>query len=148
MDILTSLLALGVLELTENDTSLGYPPFSKPGTTSLEQLAPVMSEDHRRIHTSRTSAPKNGRPSAPSLLWKAYANALLPFLSLNSDLSTVNQALFIASPLQYGVPANNVVPEPVTNYQQYIKADCMQTRNVPIYSLENGSYFEQLWMQV
>jgi hypothetical protein len=98
-----------------------------------------------------TSSPTNlaaGQATAPSLLWKAYANALLPFLSLNSDLCTVDQAMFIASPLQPGVPANNIVPEAVTNYQQYIKADCVQTKGIPIYSLENSSYFGQLWMQV
>lgn len=88
------------------------------------------------------------RLTQPSLLWKAYAHSLLPFLSLRPDLSQAGQALFIASPLQPGIPANDIVPEAVTNYQQYLKADCMQIRNDPFYSLENGSYFDQLWAQV
>ena len=85
-------------------------------------------------------------PSQPSLLWKAYAQTLRPQLSLNNDLSAINQALFIASPLQVGIPANNVIPAEVTNYHTYVKADVMQTKNNPIYSVNSaaGSYFEQL----
>jgi hypothetical protein len=91
------------------------------------------------------SAPSAPNLIPPSLLWKAYALAMRPKLSLAPDLSALNQAMFLASPLQAGIPANSVVPEGVTNYQQYLKADRMQIKNQPFYSLENDSYFETLW---
>lgn len=144
MALVDTLLAAGVLELIDHN------PIS-PGALSIavRRALPAV-EPQQNLRRGLGSLVKAVAltlrpPVPPSLLWKAYAQTLWPYLSLNSDLSAVRQAVFVASPLQLGVPANDLVPEGVTNYQQYLKADCMQKKDMPLYSLENGSYFAQLW---
>ena len=144
MAIVPALFAAGVLEIIDDETTSPSPSFSGVQTMSIaESTQPSLVGSI--VKPRETITPTRRSPTPPSLLWKAYAQTLLPFLSLNTDLSSLNQAVFVASPLQQGVPANSLLPEGVTNYQQYLKADCMQRKNVPIYSLGNGSYFEQLW---
>jgi hypothetical protein len=76
------------------------------------------------------------------LIWKAYAIALRTHLTTIDKLDLSAKAIFVASPLQYGIPAGTLVPNEITNEQLYRKADAVQDRRRPSYSSDGGSYFE------
>ena len=133
MTLLHDLIAANVLQTSSNEQH-----FNNANVTPSNAETPTQS-------LVGGDEPEDG-PSQPSLLWKAYAQALKPRLSLNNNLSAIDQAFFIASPLQVGIPANNIIPAKATNYHTYLKTDIMQTKNNPIYSTNSasGSYFKQL----
>ena len=88
------------------------------------------------------SSPETERP-APSLALKAYAAALRPFLTLSPDLSALDQALFIAGPLQFGLPTGFDKPEYI-NEALFAMTDPMQVAASPAFGLGGGSFFAAL----
>lgn len=77
----------------------------------------------------------------PSFLLKAYAHALLPQITLQSNLSPTSQKFFLASPLQRGIPYKGHV---FANEQLFQHANSVQTNSSPIFQSNMGNYFEWL----
>ncbi len=91
---------------------------------------------------SATSIGRALQDGGNRLIWKAYAIALRTHLTTIDKLDLSAKAIFVASPLQYGIPAGTLVPNEITNEQLYRKADAVQDRRSPSYSPDGGSYFE------
>lgn len=84
----------------------------------------------------------------PSLFWKAMGFTLSNYLSNATSLADEDQALFLGTQDQAGVPAGKAYPDEVTNYQTFVKADVIQKINHPTYSTSGDSYFEYLALYV
>lgn len=84
------------------------------------------------------------RPIDPSLVLKAYSTALRPFLTLESDLSRAHQAIFIANPLQYGIPSG-LGRDEYLNEAIFGVADPVQNPESPAFSRAGTTFFE--WLQ-
>lgn len=82
-------------------------------------------------------------PPDPLALLIAYADALRPFLTLETDLSRSKQKLFIASPMQFGIPTAFDSAE-FMNDALFKIADGVQSSDSPFFRLGGPSYFEIL----
>lgn len=80
----------------------------------------------------------------PSPFYKAMSYTLLSYMSNATSLTDENQAMFLGTLKQAGVPAGKLYPAEVTNYQTFLKADAIQKINHPTYSIAGDSYFEYL----
>ncbi|RKK76444.1 hypothetical protein BFJ71_g16936 [Fusarium oxysporum] len=80
----------------------------------------------------------------PSIFWKAFANSLIPLLSFSTSLADDDQAIFLTTPTQAGIPGGALAPEEIVYFQIFSKADALQILNCPGFSLDQGSYFSQL----
>ena len=84
-------------------------------------------------------------PSKPQIkakrspMLKAYAHSIRGLMTPDSDLSATNQALFIASPLQKGIPLG-VNPE-FMNEAIFQHGNTIQSPLSPIYRSGVGDYF-------
>jgi hypothetical protein len=93
--------------------------------------------------------PAKSQPLTPSIppdlltLLKAYADALRPSLTIENDLSRSKQAIFITTPLQYGIPASVYSPEFI-NDAVFKIADSMQSGISPAFNIGGPSYFGYL----
>lgn len=68
----------------------------------------------------------------PSLLWKAYAESLKPFLTSEEDLSARHMALYISSPFTFGIAGGDHVPVEIRNQQIFKHCDCALDLQSPI----------------
>jgi hypothetical protein len=86
----------------------------------------------------------------PSAIWKALGHTFLGLMLKGvNDLSELNRALFIASLGQPGIPDGTRIPNEVTNYQLFLKADAVQYLDKPVYALDDQpSYFELIYRYV
>ncbi|USW55589.1 hypothetical protein Slin15195_G089080 [Septoria linicola] len=93
------------------------------------------------------SASKQPVRHGPSLIWKAYAAALRPYLSTDDDMASRGMAMFIASPFTLGIPGGSLVPAEIRNQQIVNRCDRLMVPDSPIYedSSSNASYFETLF---
>jgi hypothetical protein len=108
---------------------------------SFQDVAASLPLDHIRNEREQKGGLQSSRPS---MIWKAYAHALQSQLTQSSDLSSSGDAIFVASPLQFGVPAGTWVDDTVRNYHIYVKADPVQDNSSPFYDPTTDSYFERL----
>ncbi|KAK0108484.1 hypothetical protein ONS95_003288 [Cadophora gregata] len=83
------------------------------------------------------------QPIDPSLVLKAYSTALRPFLTLERDLSRAHQAIFIANPLQYGVPSGMERDE-FLNEAIFGIANPVQNPESPAFSRAGNGFFQLL----
>ena len=136
---LTSLRVLALKQDLQNAAPAVDDAPSIAGAVSLN----VGSNDVEKIRSQ--SIPKQTGQVAhdqPSFILKAYAYALKSHLSIQNDLSAASLAIFVADPLQRGIPIG--VKEPFINQQVYSKSNCLQTDDSPIFRLGNGDFFEWL----
>lgn len=95
--------------------------------------------------TLQPSLSNDPAPSPPSFFLKALSFTLLSFLSQSSNLSLEKKALFVAPLSQAGIPGGEFVDAAITNYQLFLKADAIQKKNYPLYTVDDtGSYFAAL----
>jgi len=81
-------------------------------------------------------------PIRPSPLVKAYAYTLRSHLTIQSNLSKADQAIFIANPMHLGIPI--AVEEGYTNQAIYTKADAVQSDKTPEFRDGAGSFVDWL----
>jgi hypothetical protein len=74
-----------------------------------------------------------------SIMLKAYAHSIRALLTPENDLGLAGQAMFVASPLQKGVPLG--VAEPYLNEAIYQHGNAVQSPLSPIYRAGSGDYF-------
>lgn len=113
------------------------------------KLAPIPLEPGlpaARLTFSRQelSFAANHLPTAPSILLKAYAIALRAFLTTETDLSNPDQAIFVATLQEKGIPLD-CAPE-YANEALYWKSDPIQSGNSLAFSATGAeaSYFNFL----
>lgn len=83
-------------------------------------------------------------PVDPTLVLKAYAQALRSWFTPEEDLSRARQAIFIANPMQYGIPSGDEREEYV-NEAIYGVSNPLQGPDSPAYSRGGAGFFE--WLQ-
>ncbi|CAM1510819.1 Fc.00g083320.m01.CDS01 [Cosmosporella sp. VM-42] len=135
---------IGVLEGNDAVTA-------KPASYGSTHIVPDIGNEHLRLigalPGSEIELTKGVEPLPryqPSLFWKAMGFTLSSYLSNATSLVDEDQALFLGSQDQAGVPAGRAYPDEVTNYQTFVKADVIQKLNHPTYSTSGDSYFEYL----
>lgn len=82
-------------------------------------------------------------PPDPLLLLKAYADALRPFLTLEPDLTRAKKAIFVAGPMQYGIPTG-YDPSEFINEALFKGADGIQSGDSPSFRIGGPSFFSTL----
>lgn len=145
---LSDLTSLGVLGAKQDaqyphlDLTQVQPPSAAASVSSLNVVQGCTGKS-RSIQPARVNAiSRSAAKYQPSAILKAYASALKSHLSIQGDLSAADCAIFVASPLQRGVPIG--VKEPFINQQTYEKTNCVQKNDSPIFRLGNGDFFEWL----
>jgi hypothetical protein len=106
------------------------------------EVGEILPSQQKGITTPIASKPH----SQLSVFWKAMAVTLLPLLPIASDLGDENQALFLITPTQAGIPGGFLIPEEVTRFQIFCKSDTVQRLGHVGYSLDGDSYFRLLMM--
>lgn len=93
--------------------------------------------------TKKQLAKGESSTPAPSLLWKAYAEALRPFLTSETHLGDRGMAMYISSPFTYGIAGGQTVPLEIRN--QHIATHCDRALDLdsPLLDSSTGyrSYF-------
>ena len=92
---------------------------------------------------SVTFMQKDLMPDWMQSLLKAYADALRPFLTLGSDLTRPKKAMFVASPMQYGIPTG-YDPSEFINEALFKIADGTQSGDSPSFRLGGPNFFSTL----
>jgi hypothetical protein len=142
------LLDAGVLQhvVSPSDESPLKPPVA-PSSGFLSKTEKFAME----VHSFSNILPPPG-PTVPpsgfltkvkrSAMLKAYAHCIRGMMTPDSDLSATHQTLFIASPLQKGIPVG--VNQEFINEAIFQHGNAVQSPLAPIYRSGVGNYFAVL----
>ncbi|KAF1994233.1 hypothetical protein P154DRAFT_527201 [Amniculicola lignicola CBS 123094] len=122
-------------------TTREWPPLARP--PRFRPIGwpdpPIVGFPPPILFPGKIEPPRPTIPPDPLTLLKAYADALRPSLTIENDLSRVNQAVFITTPLQYGIPAS-VYPPEFINDAVFKLADSIQSGISPAFNIGGPSY--------
>lgn len=127
--------------------ALGPPRWSNAANSRPGRLlGETDSADSSSIPSSIIAPPNSFEPpSKPqikakrSALLKAYAHSIRGLMTPDNDLSVTKQALFIANPLQKGIPVG--VQQEFINEAIFQHSNSIQSPLSPIYRSGVGDYF-------
>lgn len=111
-------------------------------TASFFHIAPALEVSSRTTFNTTDFTNVVASKKAPSILLKAYAIALRSLTTTETDLSNPDQAIFVATLQEKGIPLD-CAPE-YANEALYRRADVMQKGNSLSFSTDGSSYFEYL----
>lgn len=110
------------------------------GTALTQSVESVASLASNILPLTPIEPPTNAQIKAKkSVMLKAYAHSIRGLLTPESDLSSSGQAMFVASPLQPGVPLG--VAEAYMNEAIYQHGNAVQSPLSPVYRAGVGNYF-------
>lgn len=111
-------------------------------TASFFHIAPALEVSSRTTFNTTDFTNVVASKKVPSILLKAYAIALRSLTTTETDLSNPDQAIFVATLQEKGIPLD-CAPE-YSNEALYRRADVMQKGNSLSFSTDGSSYFEYL----
>jgi hypothetical protein len=142
------LFSAGVLQdvLSSSGENLPNPPIAlnSISQSNIEVVAKEVDATSNIIPPPGPTQP----PSEPqikvkrSAMLKAYAHSIRGLMTPDSDLSATRQALFIANPLQKGIPIG--VNQEFVNEAIFQHGNAVQSPLTPIYRSGVGNYFDIL----
>ncbi|KAH7082501.1 hypothetical protein FB567DRAFT_581818 [Paraphoma chrysanthemicola] len=137
MDVIESLREAGILESPKGKI---FPLSSSLPSSPLDLVGKLPGVGVKDDIKDQLSLPT----VQPSRFWRGLAYTLRSYMSNAASLADEGQAIFLSPANQYGIPGGNWIPDEITNYQLFLKADAVQSLNHPNFSLDRPSYFELL----